>query len=87
MSLTLQTTLTNICRLNSLSTVLEDYVNFTISYACPTRITLVDIKTETLNDKIMQMLTYFLKSGRWYKLDKLSTKYHKEVDVTELKKF
>ena len=31
------------------------------------------------------MLTYFVKNGRW--LDKLSTKVHKEVDVTEIKKF
>ena len=31
------------------------------------------------------MLTYFVKNERW--LDKLSTKVHKEVDVTEIKKF
>ena len=72
---------------NALSSVLEDNVNFTISYAGPNTIILADIKTETLNDKTMQMLTYSVKTGKWYELDKVSTKYHKEVDVTELKKF
>ena len=41
-----------------LSSVLEDYVNYTISYAFPNVITLADIKTETLNDKTLQMITY-----------------------------
>ena len=70
-----------------LSSVLEDYVNFTITYACPNAVTLADIKTETLNDKTMQMLSYFGKTERWHKLDKLSTKYIRAIDVTELKKF
>ena len=43
---------------------LEDPVNFTIYYACPNVLILLDIKTETLHDKTMQMLTYFVKTGR-----------------------
>ena len=35
----------------------------------------------------MQMLSYFGKTERWHKLDKLSTKYIRAIDVTELKKF
>lgn len=66
---------------------LEDYVNFTIHYACPNAITLSDIKTETLQDKTMQMLVYFIKTGRWYELDKLSAKNHENTDLSELKKF
>ena len=34
----------------SLSSVLENYINFTISYAWPDTTTSADIKTETLND-------------------------------------
>ena len=66
---------------------LEDYVNFTTDYARPNALTLSDIKTETLHDKTMQMLTYFVKTGRWYELDKISTRKYAEVDLSELKRF
>ena len=33
------------------------------------------------------MLIYFVKTGRWYELDKLGTRNHAEVDLSELKRF
>ena len=66
---------------------LEYYVNFAIHYACPNALSLSDIKTETLHDKTMQMLTYFVKTGQSYELDKLSARNYAEIDLSELKRF
>ena len=47
-----------------LISVLEDFVNLTIRYACPNTTALADIKTGTLNDNTMQLLTFFVKTGK-----------------------
>ncbi|XP_057290865.1 uncharacterized protein LOC130613554 [Hydractinia symbiolongicarpus] len=49
---------------------IEEYVNFTATYACPKAITLDDIKTQTSQDKICQHLASIIGKNNWHLLDK-----------------
>ncbi|XP_057292552.1 uncharacterized protein K02A2.6-like [Hydractinia symbiolongicarpus] len=49
---------------------IEEYVNFTATYACPKAVTLDDIKTQTSQDKICQHLASIIEKNNWHLLDK-----------------
>lgn len=49
--------------------VAEEYVNFVVSRATPTAMTLDKIKTETLKDSILQEVSECIRHNTWHKTD------------------
>ena len=62
----------------------EEYVSFIETEAIPMAMSLEEVKCATLNDKTLQAVAGFIRTGRWHDVDKMSDI---DVDHTAVRSF